>query len=127
MKRATLEIAPQPLIEREEKDSFASLYQLYKIDQTGSVASFLRDHPYFTEILFETHRHIKRVFGQHLVEVCLESDRDPEEDFDGLSVIVRTNLSPESSLDLLEKFDEEWWLDLDDEIRTVLTVMVRPI
>ncbi len=128
MKGGTLALAPMPLIGREEKDHFAALYQLYKIDAASLVISFIREHPYLIEILFEAHRQIKRVFQEHVVEVCLEYDRDPEEDFEGLFVIVNTNLSPEQSLDLLDKFDEEWFLDnVSGEIGSIFTVTVRPV
>lgn len=128
MRTATLEIAPKPLTARENSDQFASLYHLYSIVNTDHVASFIREHPYFVEILFETHRQIVRIFRENIVKVCLEYVRDPEEDFQGLFVIVKTKLSPKESLDLLNRFDEEWFLDnVSSEIGSIFTVTVRPV
>ena len=98
----------------------------YTFSNPDEVKRFVLMHDYFIGPLFEVRKHVEKVFGTG-VEVCLEVDRDPEEDFEGLSAIVKTNLSPESSLDLLDKFDEEWWLDVDSEIRMTLTIMVRPV
>ena len=103
------------------------LGSFYTFNNPIEVKRFLLKYDYLITSLFEAHKQIKRVFEENIVEVCLEYDRDPEENFEGLSVIVKTNLSPELSLDLLDKFDEEWWLDVEDETRMILTVMVRPV
>ena len=107
--------------------AFRELENLYIFENYKEIKNFLVTNDFLIEILFEAHKQIKRVFGEHIVEICLEHDRDPEEDFEGLSAIVKTNLSPELSLDLLDKFDEEWFLSIDDEIRIIFTVMVRPL
>lgn len=103
------------------------LGRFYIFSNPIEVKRFLLTHDYLIDPLFEAYWQIIKVFGENIVEVCLEYGRDPEEDFEGLSVIVKTNLSPDQSLDLLDKFDEEWWLDVEDRIRTVLSIMVRPV
>ena len=103
------------------------LGRFYTFNNPIEVKRFLLAYDYLIGPLFEAYKHIKQIFGENIVDVCLECDKDPEEDFEGLSAIIKTNLSPELSLDLLDKFDKEWWLDVDDEIRIVLTIMVRPI
>lgn len=101
---------------------------MYTFKNPVEVKKFLWTHKYLIEILFEANRQIKRVFQENIVEVCLECDRDPEEDFEGLFVIVKTNLSPEESLDLLDRFDEEWFLDnVSGEISSIFNVTVRPV
>ena len=115
----------QPSTE-EEGDSFASLHQLYKIDTIDLTTSFIRKYPHLIGVLLEAHEQIKRVFHKHVEEVRLQYVRDPEENFEGLSVDIRTNLSPELSLDLLDRFDEEWWLDVNNEVRAELIIMVEP-
>lgn len=103
------------------------LGRFYTLHNPIEVKRLLLTHDYLISPLFEIYKHVKQTFGENIAEVCLEYDKDPEEDFEGLAAIVKTNLSPESSLDFLDKFDNEWWLDVDDEIRTLLTVMVRPV
>ena len=68
-----------------------------------------------------------KAFGEHIIEILLEYDKDPNENFDGLFVTIKTDLSPAESIDLLEKFDEEWWLGIDFKIRSKITIMVRAL
>ncbi|MBM3253947.1 MAG: hypothetical protein FJZ16_06830 [Candidatus Omnitrophica bacterium] len=103
------------------------LERFYTFNNPIEVKRFLLTHDYLINPLFEARRQIKRVFGENIVEVCLKYDRDPEEDFERLFIIVKINLSPDRSLDLLDKFDEEWWLDVDDEIRKFLEVDIEPM
>jgi len=104
-----------------------SLAHLYIFINPDDIKRFLLNHDYLINTLFEVHNQIRRVFGANIIEICLEYDKDPEENFEGLFVTVKTNLFPEQSLDLLEKFDEEWWLTLDFQVRNKITVMVRPV
>jgi len=99
----------------------------YYFDNPKEIERFLLTHDYLIEYLFEAFDQIKKIFKENLIEIRLEYDRDSEEDFEGLFVNIKTNLSPEPSLDLLEKFDEEWWLKVDFKIRSVITIMVNPI
>jgi len=91
------------------------------------IEKFLLTHDYIIEYLFKAYNQIKRIFEENIIEIILEYYRDPEEDYEGLFVSIKTNLSPESSLDLLEKFDEEWWLKVDFKIRSVMNIMVNTI
>ena len=92
------------------------------------VAKFLKKHRHLYSILREAKEQIISIFGGDAIGVCLEYDRYPEEDFEGLFVIVKTNLSPEESLNLLDRFDEEWFLDnVSGEIGSIFTVTVRPV
>lgn len=104
------------------------LESIYTFSTPNDVKRFLLSHDFLINTLFEAHKQIKRVFKENIVEVYLEYSRDPEEDFEGLFVTVKTNLSPEKSLDLLDRFDEEWFLDnVPSEIGSIFTVTGRPV
>ncbi|RZB28784.1 MAG: hypothetical protein AEth_01786 [Candidatus Argoarchaeum ethanivorans] len=111
-----------------KKEEFAALSQFYAFSDENSkteVIQFINNHPWCLGILFEAPRHIFSIFGKN-VFLYLELNRDYEEDFEGLFIIIKTNSSPEESLNLLDRFDEEWWLDVDDDIGNILEIMVRP-
>ena len=91
------------------------------------IEKFLLTHDYIIEYLFKAYNQIKRIFEENIVEIILEYYKDYEEDYEWLFINIKTNLSPESSLDLLEKFDEEWWLKVDFKIRSVMNIMVNTI
>ena len=102
------------------------LERIYYFHNPDEVKKFLLTHEYLIEYLFEAYDQIRRIFGED-IEVHLEYDIDPEENFDGLFITIVTHLSPDQSLDLLEKFDDEWWLQVDFKIRSVITIMVKPV
>lgn len=91
------------------------------------IKRFILAHNYLIEPLFEAYEQIKRVFQGQIIDLCLDYEKDPEEDFEGLFILVKTSLSPEASIDLLDIFDEEYWLAVDDKISNILEVMVRPL
>jgi len=103
------------------------LESLYIFKNPEEIKKFLLVYDYLIDYLFEAYHQIRGIFEENLIEICLEYDRDSEEDFEGLFVTIKTNLSPEPSLNLLEKLDEEWWLKVDFKIRSVITIMVRPV
>jgi len=111
---------------KSERD-IEQLEGIYTFDKSKDIKRFLWTHKDVIETLFNAYKEIKRVFSLNIIDIGLEYDKDPDEDFEGLSIIIKTTLNPELSLTLLDKFDEEWWLDVDDKIRTVLTVMVRSV
>lgn len=102
-----------------------NLEKFYILENTEEIVEFIGTHTFLVNILFEVPRRIKNIFGES-IEMHLELHKDPEEDFEGLFIIVKTNLPPKASLDLLDKFDEKWWLNVDNNIRNLLEVMVRP-
>jgi hypothetical protein len=118
---------PEALKEKELliADNASSLYQSYRfINPELEIINFIIEHNLLA-FLLEARWEIRRVFGNDIV-LEIELDPDPEEDFEGLFIIIRTSLSPEDSLDLLDRLDEEWWLDVDDNISNILEIMVRP-
>lgn len=98
----------------------------YPFANPNEVRDFLWANKYLIEVLFEAHKQIKRVFGQG-VNIHLELHRDPDENFEELFVVIETDLSPKLSLDLLDRFDEEWFLDIADKTEGKLNVTVRPL
>jgi hypothetical protein len=101
------------------------LRKLYTFDNFEDIKNFLILQGLdFVNILIEAYKNIRIIFDPHISDICLEMYRDYEEDYQGLSVIIKTNLIPKLSLNLLDKFDEKWWLDIDIKF---LSIMVRPI
>jgi tetratricopeptide (TPR) repeat protein len=102
-----------------------SLHQLYSfINPESEIINFIIEHNLWA-FLLEAPRKIRHVFGNDIA-LELELHHDPEEDFEGLFITIKTNLSPEDSLNLLDKLDEEWWLYVNDDISNILEIMVRP-
>jgi len=101
------------------------LEEFYIFEDTKEIAVFVGAHIFLKDILLEAPKWIESIFGKS-VEMHLELHRDPEENFEGLFIVIKTNLSPEDSLNLLDRLDEEWWLHVDDDVSNILEIMVRP-
>jgi len=111
-----------------KEGEFAALSQFYAFSDGHSkdeVIQFIKDHPFLLNTLLEAPRHILSIFGKDVL-LYLELNIDHEEDFEGLFIVIKTNLSPEESLNLLDRLDEAWWLDVDDDIGNILEITVRP-
>ena len=114
--------------ERETQKLEADIKEMenyYTFINHKDVITFLEANRSIVKILKDANGEIKRVFGKD-IHLYLELHRDPEEDFEGLFIVMKTNLSPEDSLNLLDRLDEEWWLHVDDNISNILEIMVRP-
>jgi len=110
-------------------DDIKLLKYLYNFNNpVKEVEIFLLAHTPLITLLFETDKYIKQIFGENRAEVWLEIVIDPEEDFEGMFAVVKTNTSPKKSLDLLDQFYEEWFLDnVPSEINSIFYVTARPI
>ena len=124
--------SPEPFQDKvseveRDKSKRKMLERLFSIKEPEEIWQFLDRHKKLYDTLIEVFENVKTFFNHILVDIELEYDEDPEEDYELLSVIVKTNASPRQSLDVLYKFDYDWWLDVDREISAFLNVMVRPV
>lgn len=99
----------------------------YVIDSKPEISTFLDEKPELISALIEIYDQIRNIFNKNFIEICLSLNKDLEEDYTGLSVVIRTTLKSGDSLALLDKFDDEYWLDLDSDIRNIVTVTVRSV
>lgn len=102
------------------------LKHFYIFNNYEEIKYFISCNTQLLSVLFEAPDHIHRIFGD--VPLHLELYHDPEENYEGLFIIIETELSPKESLNLLEKFDEEWFFNnVSDDLSLIFTVMVRPV
>lgn len=99
---------------------------LYSLINPAEVRTFLTASSYLITPLLDAYEHINRAFAGDIVDILLRYDSDPEEDFECLTAIVETNLPADACLELLDQFDEDWWLDVDADVRMSLIITVRP-
>lgn len=99
----------------------------YVIDSKPEISTFLDENPELIGAMIEIYDQIRNIFDKNIIEIFLSLNKDLEEDYTGLSVVIRTTLKSGDSLALLDKFDDEYWLDLDSDIRNIVTVTVRSV
>jgi hypothetical protein len=100
-----------------------ALAKVYEFDNPHKVNTFLyRAGKPVIDILKDAPNQISRVFGN--VPLHLKAIHDPEEDFEALFIKIKTDLPAGRALDLLDELDNEWWLNVDKNIRKILAVDV---
>jgi len=118
----------KPAVPRRTIPKFDVLKPLYTFKNSFEVEKFLLQYKDLIPYIIETHKQVQKIFGKNALEIRLEYAGDPEEDYDGLFAIVKTNLPAKESLDLLDKFDEEWFLEnVSREVGLQFTVEVESL
>lgn len=105
-------------------ESLAVLYKFLKADE---IRAFLKKNMPVVSSLFDVYEQIDKIFRGYVSSLKIDYQIDAEEQFEGLTVLAETPLPPEPALELLEKFDDEWWLDRPFSLRKMISVMTRSI
>lgn len=105
--------------------SIEAVIDLFDVDDTPSVRGYLGDHSYLVPLLAEAHARIPRYFPEPLcVRLQLLPDRDDGDHAD-LFAIINSGLPEDRALQLLDRFDEDWWLEAAVRGRGRLTIDVE--
>jgi len=99
--------------------------RLYTLRERAEVLGFLERHPFLVSLLLEAYGQIGNYFPGS--QIFLEVLTDPEA-FNDYQLIasIATNLGPDEAIDMLEQFDENWWLDALDRAQGKLCIDVEP-
>lgn len=123
----------EELEEKEEKSIFFSyqrdiklLKKYYVIEDEDEFRNFFITHKELLDILLEAPKWIKKIFGDS-VKVHLRVYFDPEEDYEELFIVIKTSLSPEGALNLLNILDEEWFIEVVDRTGGYLNITEEAI
>jgi len=79
---------------------------------------------YLINELKNIYEQIDKYYGKSLEDVFLKYIKDPEEDFEGLSIIVRSKLPFDEAFKSISKFYKEYWFNLSIEIKNVINVTI---
>jgi hypothetical protein len=93
--------------------------------ERANVARFLMKHKFLIPVILEAFPKIQNFFGDETVAL-LSLVVDPEdEDFQELFISIVTDRPIDEALDLLDQFDEEWFLDVLPETKNLLNVTIE--
>ena len=90
------------------KSDIKSLSERYEFIDSEKVEKFIEDNEYLIPILKEGIDEIKSVFGDE-IKLCLNYIYDPEENWDTLMIVIKTNLSPEDAVRLESELSIKWF------------------
>lgn len=99
---------------------------LYIFRNPVEIKRFIVRNDILINTLFKALEHIEKIF-MNINNMSLELESDPEENFEKLFILITSNITPNESLDLINKLNETWWLSLDINIRSILEIDVELI
>jgi hypothetical protein len=99
------------------------LYYFYNPDE---IQRFLLTHDYLIENLFEAYDQIKRIFGEN-IEVHLEYEIDPEEEWDELFIVIKSPYPTEKAIELEKRLFDEWFVHIMDKVNNKLNFTEEPL
>jgi hypothetical protein len=97
---------------------------LYSIEDLKAVESFLEENTFLIPLLFATYLNIVKYFSYSQVTLDVETDYEYPTHQE-LAAYVVTNLPVEEALQQLERFDEQWWLNVLDQAQSKFDVDLR--
>ncbi len=104
---------------------FNSIKQFYKFYEVNFVTGFLRKNRFLVPLLRATPEKIYDYFGKDqklALKVSFDSD-SPQ--LSELWVLILTELPAKDALPVLERFDEEWWLENMDRADCKLNITLK--
>lgn len=103
---------------------YAELPKLYQ-EIDPDVLAFLQDHVSLPEIVYMAAKVLRQEFGED-VRLKLEVTRHPDSGEKELFALVQmpANVSPEEALMKLHRFDENWFLDIQEIVNGLFNVDV---
>lgn len=108
------------------KNDIKRLEGNYEISDSIQIKTFIFNNPFLISILTEAPNQIKKVFGNK-VNMSLEIHSDPEENNKELFVIIRSKFTPKKARQLIDRLDDEWFLDQLDNTQGYLCITEEPI
>ena len=109
----------------QPQERVAYLEELYIFKNPKEIKEFLIRNDDMIEVLIEAPENIRRIFGEF--PIYLELHHDPEEDWDELFIVIKSDYSPQEAVELEDRFFEEWFANLPDRIRERLNFTEEPL
>ena len=122
--RPTYGISSQATPSASSDVLYSNIENLYILREANEVTSFLEENPFLIPLLQEARVHIKRYFPDS--DVVLEVLTDPEimGEKDLVAFIV-VEMDVDEACDILDRLDDEWWLDASDRAEDLLCIALE--
>ena len=120
-----MEEALETSITFQDEALIRKLKQFYILDNPNEIKNFLSTNYYLIEILFEAPYPIYRIFGK--VSIHLELHHDPEEAWDELFIVIRSNYSSQKAIKLENRIVEKWFIRRMKDTKGKLNIVEEPL
>jgi hypothetical protein len=106
-------------------DILSRLESIYALREEARVRSFLEKNAFLAPLLLRANRKIRDYFDASSI-IVLEVSVDPENaKFQELWARIQTHLSPADALQILTRFDEEWWVQASAASKNLLNIKLE--
>ena len=100
------------------------LEEMFEVKNPDIVGMFIDESPHLFPILNDAYEHVVKIFGKSLVSMELTHETEPDEeneenDEEYLHLLIKTNLPSKEALKLQDKFDDDWWLDVEEDLLVI--------
>lgn len=102
------------------------LEEVFVLREPELIRRFLRKHAFLVGLLKQARVKLQRYFGA-AAPLVLRLAQYPEENASELLLLIQTSLSASEALPLLDRFDEEWWLETLPKAQCKLTIKLEYI
>ena len=96
-----------------------------KIYKTEEATNFLKFRPYFNKFLYQVTEKVDKYFNNP--KLYLRLIHEPDFDEEELLLSIVTEKTPEEALEILKKFDNEWWIDFSHSYGNKLNIDVMTV
>lgn len=111
----------EPSIIVKQNETIEYLKQDYELIDPPAIKAFLLGNAFLIDFLLEAIGKIDGLFGFGTRKV-LELVIDPDENFEELFIVIKSNYSAEEARTLLNSLMDEWFLDVIDRTRGLLNI-----
>lgn len=119
----------QPLIiigklETYDKKEPSGWSEGYMLDskQTDEIISYVEKREHLKDIIISARNEILRYFPNDKLMITVFHDPEEKQERNELVIHIISSLDPETALQLLDDFDENWWLDKSQGIEDELCI-----
>lgn len=110
----------------DQIEKIETINKSFDLINSEEVNEYLMENPFIVGILLSGLKKIDEIFGND-TKIELEVINDPEatKKTSILFAYIITTLSPETVLNLLDRFDSEWYLEQSDDVLEILNFSIK--
>jgi len=108
----------------KDYSTIKGLNDIYTFKNYSEIKSFLIANKRIIGVLDNSHKEINKIFSDNIDYLSLEYHKDPEENYECIFILIKTNVSFSESLELLNKFYKEYWFNLSNDIKKIVGISI---
>lgn len=101
------------------------LENIYIFKNPLEIKKFLICNKDLIEIIFSAPEYIHKIFGD--VPIYLELHHDPEEEWDELFIVIKSDYPPKKAVELEEKLFKDWFVKVLNRVKGRLNFTEEPL